>query len=107
MSAEILLNCGANPNLKDGNQETPLHFAAKSNSLDIVSTLISHGADINAINVNGWTPLHHAYYIKSDEMIQKLIDNGADANIADKNGQIPSEITPPEIEHDGDEDLSF
>ncbi len=54
--AKILLSQGANPNLRDGKGNTPLHLIDDPTP-EIVSLLISHGADLNAKNFLSETPL--------------------------------------------------
>ena len=39
---------------------TPLHDAARENSLDMAKLLIDHGADVNATDSSGCTPLDRA-----------------------------------------------
>jgi ankyrin repeat protein len=48
--AEILLKHGADVTAKEGYfRETPLHVAAKSDSLNVVKLLLDHGVDINIL----------------------------------------------------------
>jgi ankyrin repeat protein len=66
-----LLQRGADPNIRDeGDDATPLHFAAEHGNLDIVRALVEHGADTvgegtyHELNVLGWAVgwanVHHA-----------------------------------------------
>ncbi|WP_265024115.1 ankyrin repeat domain-containing protein [Wolbachia endosymbiont (group A) of Epagoge grotiana] len=53
-----LVNQGANINIKDNDDKTPLHYASQSfHHLDIVKYLISKDADIDAKDNNDRTPL--------------------------------------------------
>ncbi len=56
----LLLQNGANPNVKDVKGNSPLHLAACSANVPIITLLLSHGADIAAVDFNGQTPLHLA-----------------------------------------------
>lgn len=81
--------------------ETPLHFAATSNHLEITKLLLAAGADPNRtthvgvpsnsfsyeVPVIGETPLHRAAGYGCRRLIVTLIEAGADANILDAHGQ--------------------
>jgi ankyrin repeat protein len=55
---QALLKRGANVNMRDSEtSETPLIFAAKYSSVDVVKALVGAGADVNARNDNGKTVL--------------------------------------------------
>ena len=55
----LLLECGANPNARNTERQTPLHtFVSEgSKTLDLVRILVEHGADVDAEDGNGMTPL--------------------------------------------------
>ena len=104
--AEILrlfISKGADPNVqrRSGGGETLLHFGnysyenveRKTDSLDMISTLIELGADPNGRNNIGQTPLHtHSSFIQSEEIVRFLIDNGANVNARDSLGRTPLHI---------------
>ena len=60
----ILLTAGANPNLRDAEENTPMHWAFISEDhaegAAVTAALIEAGANINAQNKLGLTPLHIA-----------------------------------------------
>merc|ERR1719204_2639476 len=68
---------------------TPLHWAARQDSVDVARLLISRGAKVNAKEEYGRTPLHSAAFNNHLKMAQLLIDNGADKNIEDNDGKKP------------------
>lgn len=57
---DLLIKKGANINVRNDLQRTPLHLAAKSGSKNVAEMLINNGADINVIDMNGDTPMHIA-----------------------------------------------
>ncbi len=54
---KILLQIGANPNVKDKDGDTPLHLAAYNGLLGVTKLLVKYGANINEENNIGYTPL--------------------------------------------------
>ncbi|MGB0848162.1 MAG: ankyrin repeat domain-containing protein [Thiolinea sp.] len=54
------LDAGVNPNVREGNQWTPLHSAARSGRLVMVKMLLQRGSQVNARDINGRTPLAQA-----------------------------------------------
>ena len=56
-TCECLLRHGANVNAKDYFGETPLHYAGRGGSLEVINLLINNGADITAKDNLGRTPL--------------------------------------------------
>ncbi|KAH6843437.1 ankyrin repeat-containing domain protein [Chaetomium sp. MPI-CAGE-AT-0009] len=56
--AQVLLQSGANVDVKDGYGRTPLSWAAEAGKADVVRLLIGAGADMNAVSDAGVTPLN-------------------------------------------------
>ncbi len=87
------LNAGADINVqnKNGEGETPLHYAARHNeNPDVINILLKAGADINARNDNDVTPLHYAAYNdENPDVINTLLNAGADINARDGYGGTP------------------
>jgi ankyrin repeat protein len=62
---------------KKSTKETPLHYAAESNNIDMVKLLLSLGAKESVkvkSNSNLFTPLHHAVMLGNTEMVQLFLD---------------------------------
>ena len=59
VAVPILLAGGADPNILDKNNETPLLWAALANFTESVTAMLNAGADPNIENVNGTSPLNH------------------------------------------------
>ena len=87
---EFLLMNGADPNLLDSFNDSPLIWACYNNKIDTVRVLLDHGADINAIGRYGDTPLTLAVQrlpSHSENVIQLLLERGADPMIANESGR--------------------
>jgi ankyrin repeat protein len=89
-----LAELGANPNLPNEDNSTPLVAAAglgtrspgedagtESEVLDAVKMALDLGADINAVNANGETVIHAAAYKNLPAVIEFLHKKGADINV--------------------------
>jgi ankyrin repeat protein len=58
VTAQLLLNHGADVNALDNNKMTPLHVASKYKHLNIVQLLLHDGANHDAQEKNAQTALH-------------------------------------------------
>jgi len=76
---EFLLEHGADPNIKNNDGSTPLHYAADNSK--VVEVLLEHGADLNIRDKYGATPLHDAAENGHPEVVELLLEHGADPNI--------------------------
>jgi ankyrin repeat protein len=80
------LDHGVNPNIKNTNDETPLHLAAAFHRTKVVKFLLDSGANVHVKNKSGSTPLHTT---KNTEVVTLLIRKGADVNAKDNDGMTP------------------
>ncbi len=76
-------------NIKDKGGNTPLHYAARYNNLDIIDILYVAGAKVDIQNNNGQTPLHLAFQAYQPEAVEMLRHYGASTKIQDNNGVVP------------------
>jgi hypothetical protein len=76
---KLLLDAGANPNLKTSFGD-PVWFAAigQSSTLETLTLLLDRGADVNAITPNGSTALFTAANVRNWKAALVLLERGAD-----------------------------
>ena len=87
--AELLINKGADVNVKLPGGWTPLLWAVINGLKEVAELLIASGADMNAKERDGMTPLHRAALEGHKEIVKLLIAEGADVNAKDRGGQTP------------------
>lgn len=75
-----LLYNGADANACNMHGDTPLHWAAAENYLNIVQMLLNAGANVNTKNVHGNTALHDAVIHKHTKIVIMLLNANADIN---------------------------
>ena len=75
----ILLAAGGDPNARDPGKpsETPLHWAASSDDVDVARALIDGGADINMPDGSIGTPLDNAIGYGCWNVARLLVERGA------------------------------
>ena len=83
----LLLEAGADPDVKSEGGHTPLMAAAYNNYFAISQTLIRYHSDFNAKNDHGYTPMHLASWDGHLDIVQSLLDSGSlhDTRTDDKN----------------------
>lgn len=75
----LLVDAGADPNYRDPEpgSETPLHWAASSDDVDVAAALIDAGADIEVPNGSIGTPLDNAIGYGCWHVARLLVARGA------------------------------
>lgn len=82
---KVLLERGANPNVRDADGWTTLWAAARFGYAEIAKLLIGCKADIHSVcTTREWTPLHAA--CDSPEVVAILLQHGADVNKSSPSG---------------------
>lgn len=71
---QMLLQLGADPNVREGNGYTPLHAAAQNKDVDMIRTLIYGGADLTLMGNDGKAPLDIAKETGDRETIAVLAE---------------------------------
>lgn len=82
----LLISKGADVNVRNRMNWTPLHTAIQNRRQAIVELLVTKGADINAKDNRGQTPLHVAVNLGQKEVVELLIAKGADVNVMGSRG---------------------
>lgn len=78
--ARTLIAAGADPNARtngEGAPETPLHWAASSDDLEVADVLIDAGADLEAAGGSIGTPLDNAVGYGCWHVARRLVERGA------------------------------
>jgi Ankyrin repeats (3 copies)/Ankyrin repeats (many copies) len=96
---QVLLECGVDVNVQNGNGHTPLVYASASghrNDDRVARLLIAHGADPNTRSVTGFTSLHRASAGGRIEIVRLLIDHGANVEAKNDEGRTPLDFASGE-----------
>jgi ankyrin repeat protein len=78
-----MLDMGADPNLKDSNSWTALHYSCEFGDFDAVKILLSKGANVDAYSNNHRTGLHLSSSMNFPKIVTYLLENGANPNFED------------------------
>lgn len=93
---EVLKNLilmGADPNTKDSNGWTPLHYACQSGDLEAVKILVESNSKLDSYSNNKRTPLHFACSGNFPEIVEYLLNSSADPNFKDSLGCTPLHLS--------------
>ena len=72
---ENALAITGNINAQDEYGQTPLHYAAHFNRIDVAKLLLEHGADPNVKDDQGWRPLELIIFIPENEDMIALLED--------------------------------
>ena len=81
---KLLLEYSADPNIKDAQGKTPLHYILSSNASsdfkwNIIELMLGYGADLDSADLNGQTPLRMAA-TNGDSQLYRRIKQHVKAN---------------------------
>jgi ankyrin repeat protein len=86
-SVALLVEAGADVNarFRGPHAETPLHWAASSNNVEVLDALLDAGADIDAAGgvIGGGTPLDDARAFAQWDAAHRLVERGARTTLQD------------------------
>ena len=84
-----MLDLGSDPNIRDSNGWSALHYACQLGDLQSVIILVEKGAIIDSFSNNKRTPLHLAALQGYHEIVQFLLESGSDQDFQDELGCTP------------------
>jgi len=83
----LLVDAGANPNMPDVYQWSPLMRAIDNNHFGVAGYLLTQPEiEVNVVNENGATALHLAVQNAEAVIVKQLLRVGASTSVKDKNG---------------------
>ena len=82
----VLLDGGADGDVRESTSATPLHYAAAFDSGSAAAALAARGADVGAATEKGVTPLHAAARRDALAVARVLLDYGASVRSVDAGG---------------------
>ncbi|MFO1257821.1 MAG: ankyrin repeat domain-containing protein [Gammaproteobacteria bacterium] len=90
-TVKALLAAGAEVQVTDVNQWTPLHYAtAKLGGIQLMTVLLEHGADANALDEAGRSPLF--FCLEDAQAVKLLVNHNASINLPDINDITPLQL---------------
>ena len=87
-----LLDMGADPNIKDSNGWSALHYACDLGDLQSVKILVETKAIIDTYSNNQRIPLHLASYNNYPNIVKYLLENKSNPNYKDELGCTPMHL---------------
>ncbi|MCT4635237.1 MAG: FkbM family methyltransferase [Rickettsiales bacterium] len=90
--AKLLLERGADTEIKAINQITPLYRSVVTHNYDLVELLLNYSANTETLSRMDITPLFAAAYLGYDDILKLLLANGANKN-TQVQGTTPFEIS--------------
>ncbi|WP_353287875.1 ankyrin repeat domain-containing protein [Wolbachia endosymbiont (group B) of Gerris lacustris] len=86
---ELLLENGADPNIKLLHNQASLYYYTVIDDSRIVELLLQYGADPNMLDRNGRNPLSPALFCNDDSTVEVLLKYGCNPNMLDRDGKNP------------------
>jgi ankyrin repeat protein len=101
--ARVLLEAGADPNVRRSTHESPLQLAVENEDLEMTALLLRHGAGQTMDEwggLRGLTPLGMSARKFNVPIIELLIAQGADPQALDEYDETARDKLPPREAHD-------
>ena len=94
------IEIGLSPLFESETKSNLLHYAAESNSEELIKKVIEFGVSINKANIFGWTPLHAASFYGNISLVELLLKQGMDKNARTVDGCTPFNLASEAIKTD-------
>ncbi|CAF2544138.1 unnamed protein product [Rotaria sp. Silwood2] len=86
----LLIKNGANVKAVDGEHQTALHIACRSDCMKCAFYLIEFGGlNVNELNCYRQTPIFHAFAANDFDLVQYLVSCGAQIDVRDNQNYLP------------------
>ena len=91
---KYLVSNGANVNVKDKHDLTPIHDGARMGCLEVVKFLTQNGANLDGKAVFDWTPMHCAARSGTGylEIVKFLVESGAKTDAKSTRNETPLDL---------------
>jgi hypothetical protein len=86
---KILCDAGADPNISNSRQLTPLHYACRYGYAGVARHLLDHGANIDQVDSYGRSPIFEAVLSGDPSGVAVLVDRGANLGLSNTRGHLP------------------
>jgi ankyrin repeat protein len=83
------IEMGLSPHFVSETKSNLLHYAAESNSEELIKKVIDFSVSVNKANIFGWTPLHAASFYGNISLVELLLKQGLDKNARTVDGCTP------------------
>ncbi|XP_013409361.1 uncharacterized protein LOC106172957 isoform X1 [Lingula anatina] len=93
-TVKYMLDHGADPNMRDNEENIALHWAAFSGSIDIAELFLNYGCDLESVNEHGDKPLHIAARQDHYESVVLFLARGADSEARNREEETPLSCCP-------------
>ena len=88
-AARVLLECGADPKIRDKYDRSPLERASENGHVEVIRVLLQYGSDVTAQDYTGTTPLHTSSAYGQPESARVLLEHGANVHAKGMDGVTP------------------
>lgn len=89
---KLVIGHRANPNARDSQGKTPIHYAAAGGHERLVELFVHNEADVQVVDNDGWSPLHHAAESGNWNSLRLLLRKGTPLNVQTPTGSTAAHV---------------